>query len=717
MPQPVCHFLAALFLSVLCFSSTFSHGHEGPRALAKLEWQADHIARTVTAGFPDSFSLFAFNQRVPEKIINVAGRACIKANFLAFDIRDDYAYDLDESVTVELQFLQQEKATILYGYDRSGLAEATGTLDLSASDKLQAVSVELERARFANRGMDGTDFALITEVALSPPTEEFAGQSGTLTLCGIKIMRSNRVAAAVLEPEDAVASVNIQFIDQISQQTVPVRLGIYDESGRMVLPNRQALDVDFYGSTRKQLVLRNTSEKNQPWWHANRHFFYSDGRYALDLPAGQYSLIASKGPEYRAVNHSFRIESGKALQLDIPMQRWVNMRERGWYSGDVHIHMNRSPDSNAVVAKVLQAEDLHLSNLLQMSNVTSSYFRQYAWGDKGQYHEHEYSIAPGIEGPRTAQRGHTISLNIQQPMEDQDHYFLYHRFLEHYQKQNAVTGYAHVGSEEFLASRGLALDVPFGLVDFVEVMQFNQLRTELWYELLNVGYRVSPAAGSDFPYFDQPGAVRSYVKIPEETKSGQQKTERWFEGLKAGNTFVTNGPMLELSVSGKPMGSALKVSSNEDVQVVASARMNPDIDQLDKLELILCGEVVKTVRASHPHSDVIELDYALPADGSMWLAVRASGKTAALSHSAAVYIEDNNGRSWCESRVEATIATLRGRLSLLHSAAIKPRRELEYWDIKNLEAIYQAQLPALQQRISEADSQYEQLLSSFKRQQ
>ena len=33
----------------------------------------------------------------------------------------------------------------------------------------------------------------------------------------------------------------------------------------------------------------------------------------------------------------------------------------------------------------MQAEDLHVANLLQMGNPVSTYFHQYGWGEKGRY--------------------------------------------------------------------------------------------------------------------------------------------------------------------------------------------------------------------------------------------------------------------------------------------------------------------------------------------
>ena len=52
-----------------------------------------------------------------------------------------------------------------------------------------------------------------------------------------------------------------------------------------------------------------------------------------------------------------------------------------------------------------------------------------------------------------------------------------------------MTGYAYLG-ELFNGRRGRALDVPFGLIDFIEVLQGGRLNTEIWYTFLNLGYRV-----------------------------------------------------------------------------------------------------------------------------------------------------------------------------------------------------------------------------------
>src|SRR2546425_6389021 len=66
----------------------------------------------------------------------------------------------------------------------------------------------------------------------------------------------------------------------------------------------------------------------------------------------------------------------------------------------------------------------------------------------------------------------------------------------------------------------LPVDVALGKVDYLEVMGFSDhlITSEIWYRLLNCGFRIPAAAGTDaFPNFASlrgpPGLVRVYVKM------------------------------------------------------------------------------------------------------------------------------------------------------------------------------------------------------------
>ena len=134
-----------------------------------------------------------------------------------------------------------------------------------------------------------------------------------------------------------------------------------------------------------------------------------------------------------------------------------------------------------------------------------------------------------------------------------------------------MTGYAHHG-ELFNGRRGLAIDVPFGLVDFIEVLQGGRIATETWYNFLNLGFRILPVGGADWPYFGPtlPGVERTYVNVERPFS-----VDAWLEGFRRGRAYVTNGPFLELSVNGQPMGAELNVPRGATIEIEASARTEP----------------------------------------------------------------------------------------------------------------------------------------------
>ena len=114
----------------------------------------------------------------------------------------------------------------------------------------------------------------------------------------------------------------------------------------------------------------------------------------------------------------------------------------------------------------------------------------------------------------------------------------------------ACPDFAHVAGRLFNVERGLAIDVPLGAVDFVELLQDGVLETELWYDFLNLGFKLIPTAGSDFPYY-------SASRAPSATTFSSATTSRLTPITKPSRTaatFVTNGPMLEFTVNGAADG-------------------------------------------------------------------------------------------------------------------------------------------------------------------
>lgn len=695
-------FAGAIVLAA-CLSATVLHAHPSPVGLVEIdEWVMPNIARTLTAGYADSLGLYALPRHGFPRVKTIDGRRCVAGSALMFDVDDRFAFDIDETVELELLFHRSGTTGLSYSYDRNAQAEAVGIITIDTSGPTwHSERLVLERARFANRGQGHSDLILVASGAIIPVQSD---ASNIFTLCNIALKRSHTTP-----PPAGDGAVDFSFIDAKSSAGTPVRLGIYDATGRMPLPSDDALMLKIYDEPYNQLVLRDAGPNSSAWPSTNRYVFYADGRYRANLPAGDYELIASKGPEYRVVRLPFTVEANVVLKKRVALSRWDNLPKAGWYSGDAHIHITRHASENSPIAALLAAEDVHVSNLLAMTNTTTRHFDQYAWGEAGQFRRGLHNIVPGIEGPRTAHLGHTISLNIGKPLDKSLDYFHYHKAFEAYAEQGALSGFAHVGLGEFYEWRGLALEVPFGTVDFVEVMQFSALHTEIWYNFLNLGFQLTPVSGSDFPYFNQPGAERTYANV-----LGKFTPQGWYDALAAGRVFVSNGPMLTFTIDDQPMGATIDAAPGQALVVSASVRINPDIDRLDRLELVKYGEVIASVVADGDATELV-LDQTVIVDEGMWLAVRAYGKARGLAHSSPIYVHLGKHGSWSCDKAPATLERIHSWLDEIESP-IAIERELEFWEVENMAALWEQQRPNLLKRLNKARTLYKTLSKTIQEQ-
>jgi hypothetical protein len=140
---------------------------------------------------------------------------------------------------------------------------------------------------------------------------------------------------------------------------------------------------------------------------------------------------------------------------------------------------------------------------------------------------------------------------------------------------------------------------------------------DVYYHYLNCGFRLAASAGSDKMSLNPPlGSARTYVKT-----NGPLSYTAWVQGIKAGRTFISTGPLLTFSVNGKEAGSTLRIAPGT-VKVKATAK---SIEPYDVLELIHNGKVVYSVKPSGPDFNAaIDRDVQLERGG--WIALRAHGK-------------------------------------------------------------------------------------------
>jgi hypothetical protein len=124
---------------------------------------------------------------------------------------------------------------------------------------------------------------------------------------------------------------------------------------------------------------------------------------------------------------------------------------------------------------------------------------------------------------------------------------------------------------------------------------------------------------------------------------GELTVKSWLAALREGRSVATNGPLLRLTVDGKPIGDVLKLDKGKTVRVEAEGVGR---HAFEKLQLIQNGKVVQEAKGQAKDGGfaarlVREVRVTEPA----WFAVRIDGQTrnefnqVLFAHSSPVYVE------------------------------------------------------------------------------
>ena len=74
-----------------------------------------------------------------------------------------------------------------------------------------------------------------------------------------------------------------------------------------------------------------------PDFFFQKHIYRADGETVL-LPPGEFTMFFGRGPEYRWSQRTVTIPAQTHSALTVKLERWVNPRDFGFFSGDHHIH-------------------------------------------------------------------------------------------------------------------------------------------------------------------------------------------------------------------------------------------------------------------------------------------------------------------------------------------------------------------------------------------
>lgn len=376
-------------------------------------------------------------------------------------------------------------------------------------------------------------------------------------------------------------------------------------------------------------------------------FFYCDGAFEVDVLRGQLDVLVERGTEYRPLHLVVDVPPSGAVELDLPLERWVRPAERGLYAGNTHVHYDekenrpldrlrldpRVEDLPVFVVSVLKRRELpYASNALPIGRHHFSTHDHVI--DVGEESRHNYPDDPWRIG-----LGHIMLINIREVVEPISRGVLVDDAAPDYPPLvDACDGARGQGGVVLWCHNANGMEAPvaaaLGRLDGLNLFDPYWMDPEydLWYRLLNCGIRLPASTGSDWFVCS---ANRVYVGVEGEFGYGP-----WLDGLKAGRTLVTDGPILRLSVAGHgPSNDVLALGSDGVVVEVEWEWHQP----VDRIEIVRDGEVVAAVSDG---TAVGRTALRLDAAGAGWIAARAWGRRrnsyghALWAHTSPVYLRE-----------------------------------------------------------------------------
>ena len=412
-----------------------------------------------------------------------------------------------------------------------------------------------------------------------------------------------------------------------SGKSMAARVFITAEDGRAYAPDDGWMEADD-----------SFDRKERPF---EAHYFVTKGISQVAVPAGKVRVGVMRGFEYRFEELSLEVPAGKTSEATVSLRKieWKSPEAR-WVSGDAHVHMNYAGTYRNTPSHLIEqaaAENLSIIENLVVNKEQRfpdiAYFSpkldpasdddrllQHAqefhtsyWGHLGLLNLTRNLILPGYAAYPNTEAGSLFPANAN--VADLAH------------EQGALVGYVHPLESvpdpvKDAVTFELPADVALGKVDYIEVVGFSDHKStaEVWYKLLNCGFRLPTAAGTDFMgnYASLRGPIglnRVYAEVP----AGSLKLEPWLQSIKAGRTFATNGPLLRFELGGEAPGGEVHLDKKQGVFFKAALG---SIVPVDYLQIVCNGKVARELDLGANRTSAY-VEGKLPLESSGWCILRA----------------------------------------------------------------------------------------------
>jgi len=373
----------------------------------------------------------------------------------------------------------------------------------------------------------------------------------------------------------------------------------------------------------------------------------------LTVPPGKLAVEALVGLHTEKAVREIDLTGKAESSLRLTLKPFYDASARNLIAGNTHLHLMKMTHDEAFryLRVVPQADTLdlvfvsHLKREPEDRDYTSNSFTD---GDLGRLsregvlfgngEEHRHNFGPQAEG-----YGHVMLLNI----------------LRLIEPVSIGPGIMKKGTDGIPLQRGIKTargddatviwchntfgheDIPNWVAGLVHAQNIHDGGThgsyeDSFYRYLNSGMKVPFSTGTDWFIYD---FNRVYVPL-----EGELTSRKWLAALAKGQSYITNGPFLELQVDGKDIGETIAARAGQEVRIVGRAigRSN-----FQKLELVHSGTVIHSAgaKAVGDHHEA-SLEFKLVVSEPGWIALRIPTDAAKnefdkplFGHTSPIYID------------------------------------------------------------------------------
>lgn len=403
------------------------------------------------------------------------------------------------------------------------------------------------------------------------------------------------------------------------------------------------------------------------------------GGYELSLLPGDYTLTYTKGYEFDTVTKQISVQQDKTYYMtDVRLVQLYDSYAKNWIAGDLHQHTYYSDGSDSVETLALADASVGLYYAF-LSDHNSARGLSEWYGLKNMNTFTDAAGADRLFTPCeaveiTTEFGHFQALGTstvldrydvelypdERNSENKDEIIMDHiRYIADCIKRDG--GVAQINHPYSVSTMGFNYWELADLFDTVEIWngvfnpgdgrhenetgyQSQNYKSKLkWYELLNGGLYLAATGGTDIHDTQGPGTINNVdVITPENYQTyydnagiyaGMPTTylyldqeinqENILTAIKQGNSFISNGPVVNCNVDGAVYGQTVSAAGKANIAMDVFCR-----DGIESIAIVKNGETVRSIELGLEeytrYTDPVSVDVA----AGDWIVIEVFGEGA-----------------------------------------------------------------------------------------